>query len=145
MKNVIIAKAIVFNAEGKLLALRRSETDDRRPLQWDVPGGWVEECEDFAEATVRETQEEAGIDLDPKQLSLVFTKTAIKKPKDESMNIMWLYFVAETETDTVTLSSEHSEYKWMSMEEALQEFEYPLQLDVLKHIRDNELMPHMPA
>lgn len=140
MKNVIVAKAVVFNEEGKLLALRRSETDERRPLQWDLPGGWVEDGEDFVQATVRETAEETGVDLDSHTLCLVFTKTAIKKPKDESMNVMWLFFLAKTKADTVTVSSEHSEHKWMTIDEALLEFEYPLQLEVLNHINDNGLI-----
>lgn len=140
MKNVIVAKSVVFNEEGKLLALRRSETDERRPLQWDLPGGWVEEGEDFAEATVRETAEETGINLDSQTLLLVFTKTAIKQPKDEPMNVVWLFFAAKTKTDMVTVSSEHSEYKWMTIDEALQEFEYPLQLEALNHINDNDLI-----
>jgi 8-oxo-dGTP diphosphatase len=141
MRTVIVAKAVILNEEGKLLALRRSESDERRPLQWDIPGGWAEEGEDFAEATAREVQEEAGITVDPKHLQLVYTQHAIKKPKNEKLNIIWLHFVGKTQDTEVTLSYEHVEAKWMTLDQAIKEFEYPIHQELFQHIKDNNLLP----
>lgn len=140
MKTVVVAKAVVINDEGKLLALRRSESDDRRPLQWDIPGGWVEEGEDFAEATARETEEEAGISIDPKHLQLVYTSHAIKQPKDEKLNIIWLFFIGKTTDKQAKLSYEHVEAQWMTLDEAMDEFEYPLHKELFMHLKDNGLL-----
>ena len=60
----ISQKTIVFNAEGKILALRRSDTDHSRPLTWDLPGGQFEEGEDLEESARREIREEAGIEVE---------------------------------------------------------------------------------
>jgi len=141
MRSIIVAKVVIFDSANKMLALRRSETDDRRPLQWDVPGGWVEEGEDIESSLVREVEEEAGLKISESDLNLVFTQHAIKKPKDEELNINWLYFVARIKSGEVVLSEEHDKFTCMTFEEALKEFEYPLQLEVIKHIHENDLLP----
>lgn len=140
MKNVVVAKVIVLNSEGKLLALRRSETDERRPLQWDIPGGWVDPGEDIAGAAARETQEEAGIELDPKELKVIYGTNAVKTPKDEPYNITWIFFLGRSETDAVTISDEHSEFAWMDLEQALKEYEYPLHRELFEHVQANGLL-----
>lgn len=140
MKNVVVAKVVVLNPEGKLLALRRSETDERRPLQWDIPGGWVDEGEDIAGAAARETDEEAGLQLKPENLTVVYATNAIKTPKDEPINITWIFFTAHTDQTEVTISDEHAEFAWMELSEALQEFEYPLHRELFQHIKDNQLL-----
>jgi 8-oxo-dGTP pyrophosphatase MutT (NUDIX family) len=141
MKSIVVTKAIIFNEKGRLLALRRSDTDDRRPLQWDLPGGWVDEGEDVAEAMSRELHEEAGLTTNPQKLQLVFTKNAIKKPKEELINVNWLFFIGQVERKTIKLSYEHCEARWMSIDEALKEFKYDIQLELLKHVKHNRLIP----
>ncbi len=140
MKNVVVAKAFVINNEGKILAVRRSKTDERRPLQWDTPGGWLEQGEDITEATAREVEEEAGLKVNPHDLTLVFTKTGIRKPKNESMNVNWLFFVVRTNETEVKLSYEHDKAQWMTLDEALKEFEYDLHLEAIQHLKDNDLI-----
>lgn len=144
MKTGIIAKAIVLSTDGKLLALKRSETDDRRPLQWDIPGGRAEEGEDFAEATARETLEESGLKLDPKHLDLIYTKRAIKDTPQGPLSIIWLFFVGKTSDTKIELSYEHVEAKWMTLEEAHEDFEYPLHREVFKHLLDNDILDDLP-
>lgn len=137
MKTIIVAKAVILNPEGKLLALRRSKTDTRRPLQWDIPGGWVDAGEGFAEATAREIQEETGITIKADKLELVYSKTAIRKPHG---NVVWLFFIGRTTDKSITLSYEHVESAWMSVAEALNKFEYPIQQEVFAHLKDNHLL-----
>ncbi|GII83793.1 NUDIX hydrolase [Sphaerisporangium siamense] len=51
--------AFVFDDEGRLLLARHSEQGD----VWSAPGGIVEPDEPPAEAVVRETREEVGLDV----------------------------------------------------------------------------------
>jgi ADP-ribose pyrophosphatase YjhB (NUDIX family) len=48
---------VVTNDEGEVLLIRRSDNDN-----WAVPGGAVDLGESVAEAAIRETREESGID-----------------------------------------------------------------------------------
>ncbi len=63
MSTKVLAKAILQAEDGTILLLKRSETDTRRPLQWDFPGGGVDDSEDFVAAAIREIKEEMGLDI----------------------------------------------------------------------------------
>ena len=132
----VIAKVLLADQAGKVLILRRSATDTRRPLQGDIPGGWVDEGEDFITAAVRETKEEAGIDIDQSDLQLVYAKSAFVK----DANVCWLFFVGHTEVKEVTLSPEHDKSDWLTLDEAIQHITYDVQNDFLVYIRDNNLL-----
>ena len=59
--------AIVRNKEGKYLAV--NETRNRG---WWVPAGFVDAGETFMDGALRETKEEAGIDIELKGIQLYF-------------------------------------------------------------------------
>ena len=132
----VIAKVLVVNEKGEGLAIRRSDTDERRPLQWDFPGGFVEDGEDITEAIKREAQEEAGLALD--KLSLAYGKS---EPAAEHGTGTWLLFVARVKgRPEVKLSFEHDQYAWMTIDQLLQAFTYDRQLNMLRFVKDNNLL-----
>lgn len=57
------AEAAVFNEAGEILLLRRPDSGT-----WCLPCGWVEPGEAPAETARRETREETGLDVRPRQL-----------------------------------------------------------------------------
>jgi len=93
--NIRLVAKVVLVREGKVLLMRRGMTDKRRPGQWDLPGGAVDEDEDINSAAARETQEEAGITVDPLKLNLVFTEKAVT----DAGFTMWLFFAEKAATD----------------------------------------------
>jgi ADP-ribose pyrophosphatase YjhB (NUDIX family) len=66
------AEAAIFDHEGRILLVHRSDDG-----LWCLPCGWVEPNESPEEAAVRETREETGLEVHPRQLVGVFTR----KPK----------------------------------------------------------------
>lgn len=136
MQTRTVAKTILVNGEGKLLLLRRSSSDTRRPLQWDLPGGHTDGDEYPAEAAARETAEEAGISLTPRELRLVYAMT--EKVEDD-LSVTWLFHIAHTDSAKAVISQEHEEYDWQTLPDALQSLEYERQKRVLAYLYDTGL------
>lgn len=137
MNTRVVAKVLVVNPEGQLLLLRRSDTDERRPLQWDIPGGHTDGNEFANEAAARETKEEAGIDVDPRQLRLAYVTCQVV---ESGLNVVWLFFIGQAGHDGVTISHEHSEHRWVTIDKAIGLIEYDRQRVMLEYVRDNGLL-----
>lgn len=112
-----VAKVIVINKEGKALVLilgRHLKYPDKsyRP---DLPGGIVDFGESERDAVIREAQEECGIDLKELDVQLAYTKSA--RYEKEGKSVTKLLYVAHLEyTPEITLSWEHSDYQWVSID-----------------------------
>lgn len=134
----IVAKVLLITDAGDILLLRRSKSDARRPLQWDLPGGAVDDGEQFDAAAVRETMEEAGITVASKDLTLGFTMA----DNTEKGNVCWLFYVVQISSrPPVTLSHEHAEYAWVPLVGACAHILYERQQRALKHIQKYVLQP----
>lgn len=124
----IVCKTLVYNrVASECLMIRRSASDERRPNQWDLPGGNKEPDETVEAAVKRETLEEVGFQL-ASNPELVYS---ICEPYDLSTNsnyVNWLFFVSILDTKPlVSLSFEHSEYLWTSLKEARKLLDYARQ------------------
>lgn len=139
MKTKLVAKAVLVNGHDVLL-LRRSNTDKRRPLEWDLPGGMVEEGEEFGVATAREIQEETGFVIDPSHLDAVYAKTEIRN----DVNVVFMFFAAKSDSKEVQLSFEHDMYKWLPLNQAITEMKYYLHKELLQYINEHALFDDLP-
>ena len=137
VQQVVFIKALVFDKHCNVLLIRRSETAPRRPLQWDLPGGFVDdEDESYQQACLRELREEAGMEVTPGTLRLGYAESAINwVESDEAFDVTWLYFTAEAASTEVKLSYEHDKSTWVSLERALELITYDKQLRALAHIQ----------
>ncbi len=116
------AGAIIYRKEGNkvyylLLYYPSSLRSDRG--YWEFSKGHVEAGESDQEAAVREIQEETGLrDLifDPK-----FKKIIKYFFRVENKNVfkMVIFYLAQTNTSNIILSSEHSDSKWAEFDEAI--------------------------
>jgi 8-oxo-dGTP diphosphatase len=131
-----LAKALLV-ADNKILILRRSDTDDRRPLQWDLPGGGVDPEEDIKQACSREILEEAGLSVPATELKVMH---AMSEVAESGESATWIVMRASVKQSEIVLSYEHSEFRWVTLEEALNLFEYPRQLRMLQYVYDNSLL-----
>lgn len=139
MKIVNMAKVVVIDRNGKVLLMRRGETNEtRRPGTWDFPGGGVEGGESFDQAVIREAREEAGLEL--LQVKLVYTKTEYVRKLSHSVNRALFVTYLDDIEPPVDLSFEHTEYKWVSKQEAIQEFPHPFYGVGLKYALDHRLI-----
>lgn len=126
-------RAVIRDGQGRILVLRRSQTDDRRPGTWDLPGGLAEYGEDPTVAVMRETLEETGIVLQASALRLVNVTTKFGKDdkargKNRDVYVIRLAFIAgwygwlsgpvdHPGRPEVKLSFEHDDHQWVTPQE----------------------------
>lgn len=108
-----LQKAVVFHPTEpkKFLAIKRSPKAHNRPNDWDLIGGNVSFGELHEVSLRREITEETGLQVG----ALVPTQIATNFHD----NIYYLYINYKTTalSDTVTLSEEHTEYRWVTKDE----------------------------
>jgi 8-oxo-dGTP diphosphatase len=108
-------KAFVFNPEGKILTLFRTETAPTRPNTWDLPGGDLEWGEDAIESIVREIKEETGLSVTNVR---PFDVESLINPAGN----FWISiaYYAQASSSDVTMSFEHNAFKWVTVSEFLE-------------------------
>ena len=113
-QTVVACIAVVKNKEGKILFTKRSSKEKFSPGLWDFPGGSKDFLESIEDGTKRECREETGIEIDLKEL-LWFR--AQESRTRENCEFIVFYFLCEPQSEEVTLSHEHEEYRWATIEE----------------------------
>ena len=115
-----IAKILIINGDGNVLTLTLSEhlKYPEKSYQPDLPGGIVDAGEPENLGVIREVQEECGIDLDSAKIQLAYAETTYDEKDNKSVTKL-LYVTHLDNTPVVTLSWEHSDYKWVFVAELL--------------------------
>lgn len=111
-----VAKCLIFDSEGNILLLFRSDTHPKWPNEGDLPGGAVEEDEEITFAVSREIKEEVGIKIDPDKINIVY-----KRPVHDP-DMKKIYYITEARVQNFTnikLSWEHSKYKPIKLDELI--------------------------
>lgn len=105
---------VVVEKNGKYLIMKRTLTDEHAPGCWDLPGGSIMLGEQPYDAAIRETREEAGIDINNIRLMDVFAF--------EFDDLWSVELIAEARyvSGEVKLSQEHFEYQWLSKRKIIQ-------------------------
>ena len=106
----------IINNQGKIFILKRSFSEHSFPGLWDLPGGKVKNAETLQRAAKREAKEESGLSVKIEQNYFY-----IYHCKDRKLNIHG--FKAKLINGDITLSQEHTEFKWISKAE-YKNFEY---------------------
>lgn len=99
--------------QGKLLVALRAVDDDYLPGHWEQVGGSVDDGETKVEAVVREVKEEAGILVKPTRLYSEFEYVH----RSGKLRCEYGYICEIIGAPNIMISSEHQEYKWISLAE----------------------------
>jgi ADP-ribose pyrophosphatase YjhB (NUDIX family) len=126
---------VVVNDAGEILMIRRTDNDN-----WAVPGGAIDLGESVAQAAVRETREESGIECeitgivgiysDPKHVLLYTSNGEVRQEFS-------IVLAAQPLSGQPTPSSESSEVRWVPVSAVL---DYTM--DRSMRIRVNDYLDH---
>ena len=112
-----VIDAYVFRktADGlRYLILKRAKTKIYEHL-WQGVAGKIEKGEQAWEAAIRELKEETS--LSPKMLFIADHVSKFYEKHGDRINFVPVFGI-EVESDVVSLSSEHSDYKWLDYDSA---------------------------
>ena len=98
-----VAKVILINSKNMVLMLRRSSYVDKYAGEWDLPGGHLKQNENLISGLIREVEEE--------------TSLTIRDPKFFKQLENIHFFKANYDSQKISLSHEHVDYKFMDKKE----------------------------
>ena len=136
MENIrfhITVKAIVVY-HHKILILKRIRPSSDGLGYWELPGGGLEYGETPHEALIRELKEETKLDI--KIINPVYTFTAIR-PDYQTVVIG---FLTITTNDHVTISHEHTDYQFVSIDDLQNYLDKKIYDDIILTLKEYELM-----
>lgn len=111
---------LIWNpADDTYLILRRSLEKDFAAGHWECVTGRVDQGEGFEDALRREVYEELNVDVQP--LFIVGTThfyRGLDRPEYELVGIVYCGVVEQVAD--IKISSEHSEYRWVTMAQAME-------------------------
>lgn len=123
MRLFVAVKAFILNEKGEVLLLREASSyaDGTNIGRYDVPGGRIDSGESLNDALVREVREETGLLFE--QSELVDVHDTFNQKGDEAWHIVRLFYKITSVRGEVTLSKDHDEHIWVTVEEAIQRTE----------------------
>lgn len=121
LTHAIAVKAQIWR-DGQLLIIKRAPDDDYYAGYWDVPGGSLHKGETIDDGLRRETREETGLEV-----SRVRPLTTWSHGEGDEFEL-GLSFLATADTDTVTLSDEHTEFAWANPA-SISNYDFPPNLE----------------
>jgi dATP pyrophosphohydrolase len=101
----------IVKCKNEILLLHRTEDLN----VWEFPGGKIEFGESPYETAVRELKEEVGIEN--KNIEL-FDVTSVIYPDGKTMQVS-IFFLLEIPKKVSPFLSEHKEFKWITIKEAV--------------------------
>jgi 8-oxo-dGTP pyrophosphatase MutT (NUDIX family) len=114
-----IAAVIWSPKNEQYLLLRRSDQKDYARGAWECVTGRVDQGEGFEDALHREVWEELGVKA---KIEHILGTTHFYRgdplPKNELVGV--IYLCSLSEPDSILIGEEHSEYRWLTAQEALE-------------------------
>jgi 8-oxo-dGTP diphosphatase len=112
--------ALIWSPRTKqYLLLRRSEQKDFARGAWECVTGRVDQGEGFEDALHREVREELGVEVRVEHI-LGTTHFYRGDPIPENELVGVIYLCALPDPSSIRISPEHSEYRWLSVDQAIE-------------------------
>ncbi|WP_217269775.1 NUDIX hydrolase [Neobacillus endophyticus] len=108
---VVVVKGLILH-NGKVLIVKRAAEDEVGGGTWECAGGKIEFGEELEAALRREIKEEVGLDVTFDRI--LYATTFNTHP---SRQVVILTYLCHGDHQEVSLSKEHSAYKWTTKDQ----------------------------
>lgn len=116
---VAVGAVIELEHTGKFLIIQRTPKLDWHAGEWELLYGRIDQFEDAQQGLLREVAEETGI-TDLNVGSVLRVWHIFRGPRSAENELIGITFHCRTSQQEVQLSSEHSQYRWVTADEALE-------------------------
>lgn len=115
----------IKNSKGEYLISQRAANKHPYPLKWECQGGSVLKGENSLQGALREVEEEVGVDLDPNDGRIVFSRlrSVINGRKFNDIMDVWLFSFDGVASLEMATTDEVAQVKWMNVEEIKELFD----------------------
>lgn len=117
MKKLYVGMGAAVEKDGKFLILKRSDSKDFAPNAWEIITGRIEKEESPRDGILREISEETGLNAD----IVMPMDTGFFYRGGKEFPMVFISYWCRCVGGDVKLSWEHSEFRWASIEEILEE------------------------
>lgn len=117
--------------EGKMLFLKRSKNSEIEPDKWGLPGGHLEKFLSQEKNVLKEIKEESGLDII--SCKLINIKSLGNERK------IYYFLCVPSDGEVILDNNEHSQYKWMSIEDIKNASDEDFMFDLKNYILKNLL------
>jgi type II secretory ATPase GspE/PulE/Tfp pilus assembly ATPase PilB-like protein/8-oxo-dGTP pyrophosphatase MutT (NUDIX family) len=114
----------------RVLVLQRA-LDTRCPTAWEAVHGHIEKGEEPEDAALREVREETGLET-ARLYNVTVQPFYLHRSHTVQLAVVFAAFVDEPAT--LMLGSEHQRGEWLSVEDALDRFQWPREREALREI-----------
>ena len=112
-----IAALIWYPPENTYLLLRRTQDRDSGAGEWECVTGRVDQGESFEAALHREVNEELQTSVTIEFLiGTTHFYRGDPRPDNELLGVKYLCSINASAVDAISISPEHSEYQWLTLE-----------------------------
>jgi 8-oxo-dGTP pyrophosphatase MutT (NUDIX family) len=131
----LVVHVWIRNSKGEYLISQRSANRPTHPLMWECVGGSVVKGEDSLQGAIREAKEEVGVDLNPENGQVLFTKTRKiidGKIFNDIMDVWLFEYDGEVDLGNAT-TDEVAQVVWMTREQIEELFEHNMFVETLEY------------
>lgn len=114
--NLIEAHIIKKTEKGIEYLIMKRASDQKYPNIWQMVTGKIKRNEKAYQTAVREIKEETYLNVD--ELYIVPNVNSFYDDSDDSITIIPVFVAVVSQEQNVSLSNEHSKYKWVFADEA---------------------------
>jgi len=108
----LAVKGFIVNENNELFVMKRASDDVQLPNIWEIPGGRLNLGEDPILGVQREIREETGL-----YVKVIYPMTVRHFTRQDGQVITMLIFLCKPIGGFLTISKEHSDFKWMNLKD----------------------------